>query len=106
VKIQIYGVLPVEIAEELEQIGTMNLDRSAPNFKEQVNELHKRFLKTNPGPEYVSCYERLTDCLFNPQVGGILAPSANKTQLVCFLGRACPKAPDGKQIPLIKVESN
>ncbi|KAA1114372.1 hypothetical protein PGT21_006515 [Puccinia graminis f. sp. tritici] len=102
---QIYGVLPVEIAEELEQIGIMNLDRSSPDFKKQVNELHKRFLKTNPGPEYVSCYERLTDCLFNPQAGGILAPSSNKTQLVCFLGRSCQKAPDGKQIPLIQVES-
>ncbi|PLW45702.1 hypothetical protein PCANC_08791 [Puccinia coronata f. sp. avenae] len=66
---QIYGVLPVQISHELEQIGVMNLDRSSPNFNQQVAELHQKFLKTNPGPEYVSCYERLTDCLFNPQVG-------------------------------------
>ncbi|KAH9473067.1 hypothetical protein Pst134EA_000146 [Puccinia striiformis f. sp. tritici] len=103
---QIYGVLPVAIAEELEQLGIMNLDRSSPNFNHQVNELHQKFLKTNPGPEYVSCYERLTDCLFNPQVGGILAPSSNKTQLTCLLGRSCQNAPDGKQIPFIQPESS
>jgi hypothetical protein len=98
--------LPVQISHELEQIGVMNLDRSSPNFNQQVAELHQKFLKTNPGPEYVSCYERLTDCLFNPQVGGILSPSTNKTQIACFLGNSCHRAPDGKNIPFIQVGSS
>ncbi|WAR52485.1 hypothetical protein PtB15_1B927 [Puccinia triticina] len=33
---QIYGVLPVEIAQEMEEIGVMNLDRSSPNFNQKA----------------------------------------------------------------------
>lgn len=103
---QIYGVLPVKIAREIEQAGILNLDRSSPDYAQQVEILHERFLKTDPGPAYVSCYERVTDCLFNDQAGGILKASKNQTQIACFLGKACEKTPDGKIIPFAQIRSS
>ncbi|MBW0471776.1 hypothetical protein O181_011491 [Austropuccinia psidii MF-1] len=95
---QVYAVLPVEIAAQIEKAGLMRLDRSSPDYEKQVQHLHQEFLKTNPGPNYVTCYQSFLNCLFGSHSGGVLTAS-NNTRFACLLGDACRKSPDGKKNP-------
>jgi len=91
---QIYGVLPPQIAAKIEASGVANLDPTDPQYQAKVAALHATFMKTNVGPEYVTCYETFVDCLFNAQNGALENPG--NTQSVCLLGDACLATPDGK----------
>lgn len=91
---QIYGVLPPQLAAKIESSGVSKLSPSDPQYHSKVEALHATFEKTNPGPEYVTCYEAFVDCLFNEKSGALENPG--NTQSVCLLGDSCKKAPDGQ----------
>ncbi|KAG0148768.1 hypothetical protein CROQUDRAFT_40766 [Cronartium quercuum f. sp. fusiforme G11] len=97
---QVYGYLPSSIAAQIEASGLQQLNRSDPDYTQKVNELHQTFLKSRPGPEYVTCYERFVNCLFDARQGGALIEYPN-TQVTCILGDACRKTPDGKDNPVV-----
>ncbi|EGG02032.1 uncharacterized protein MELLADRAFT_124335 [Melampsora larici-populina 98AG31] len=98
---QVYGFLPSTIAAQIESSELQHLNKSDPNYFKKVKALHQSFLKSNPGPDYVSCYERFMDCLFEPRVGGALVFHQD-TQITCILGDACRKTPDGQKIPVLR----
>ncbi|CAH7673753.1 secreted protein [Phakopsora pachyrhizi] len=96
---QIYSVLPVEISAKIEYKKILSLNRNSTDYQEKVENIHKEFLKTDVGPEYVTCYERFLDCLFDTRSGGVLVRPKD-SKVTCFLGKACQKTPDGKQNPI------
>lgn len=98
---QVYGFLPSTIAAQIEASGLQNLNKTDPYYFKKVKALHQTFLKSNPGPEYVTCYERFMDCLFEPRVGGALVFHQD-TQVTCILGDACRKTPDGQANPVLR----
>lgn len=91
---QIHGVLPAQLAAKIESTGISKLDTSDPQYASKVAALHTTFEQTNPGPEYVTCYEAFVNCLFNQNNGALEHPG--NTQTVCLLGDACQTTPDGK----------
>lgn len=91
---QIYGVLPPQLAAKIESSGVAKLNPSDPQYHTKVEALHATFEQTNPGPEYVTCYEAFIDCLFNEKNGVLENPGS--TQAVCLLGDSCQQAPDGQ----------
>lgn len=86
-------------------MGLQELDQQDPDYQKKVNELHQRFLESRPGPEYLSCYERFMDCLFNLKLGGILRiEEVDKNQITCILGDACRLTPDLQPNPVIRFD--
>ncbi|KAG0152425.1 hypothetical protein CROQUDRAFT_55778 [Cronartium quercuum f. sp. fusiforme G11] len=92
---QIYGVLPASLASKIEATGVKNLDPKDPNYASKVEALHQTFLKTNVGPEYVTCYEAFVDCLFDSSTGALENPG--NTHRTCLLGNSCKTTPDGQK---------
>uniref|UniRef100_A0A0S1MJD3 Uncharacterized protein n=1 Tax=Phakopsora pachyrhizi TaxID=170000 RepID=A0A0S1MJD3_PHAPC len=90
---QIHGVLPAQLAAKIESSGVKDLDPKDPQYDSKVDALHQQFMKTDPGPEYVTCYEAFVDCLFNSANGALENPG--NTQSVCLLGDSCKSDPDG-----------
>lgn len=94
---QIEGVLPAQLAAEIEHTGVLALDPTDPNFAIEVEDLHEKFMETDIGPEYVACYEKFVDCLFNKASGALATPG--NTDQTCLLGTACQTAPNGSLNP-------
>lgn len=99
---QIYGVLPPKIAARIEQSGLSKLDPSDPDYQSKVKALHDEFRKSDPAPEYVSCYESYIDCLFDSKSGVITHPNETAHKKICLMGGACANGtPDGNPNPKV-----
>lgn len=98
---QIDGVLPPSLAAKIEASGVQNLDPSDPDYAQKVDALHQQFMKTDVGPEYVTCFQTFEKCLFHDGYGALAAGGAGNTQQTCLLGPACQTQPDGSPNPTI-----
>lgn len=95
-------MLPAQIAARIESSSAAQLDPSDPSYASKRAALHEEFLKSSPGPEYVSCYEAYVNCLFDDRSGVLAHPMKAIKRRMCVLGGACAKGtPDGLPNPSV-----
>ncbi|KAG0151495.1 hypothetical protein CROQUDRAFT_36652 [Cronartium quercuum f. sp. fusiforme G11] len=100
---QLYGVLPVEIAARIESSSVAKLNPDDPDYAEKVTALHKEFMKSDPGPTFVNCYEKYVNCLFDTN-SGVLTHPQSMSKRICVMDQPCASGtPDGSATPIVPI---